>query len=324
MKASVIIPTFNRGYILAQAVNSVLEQTYSHFEIIVIDDGSTDDTAEVISKFNDSRLRFIRHSKNLGVAAARNSGLEAAQNELISFLDSDDLWDPNKLALEVSFLETRPEVDAVFTDLSLIHGERLVTSLTRTCPIFNRYLQSVGASFSCGAAVPSRTIYLCMLQEMPIKITATTFRRKSLPPDWRFQETWHSGEDWDFLLRFARDHVFGFIDRPLVIQRIMSDSTLGRYEKADALMLTKRFIREKRSLHGDREAIAAVRRGIAIHSRRLGHCYLDEHEVLDSAGTYLRGFLESGDLGLLLRAPTAFLPQRLRSAIRRNLQKSSA
>jgi hypothetical protein len=109
-------------------------------------------------------------------------------------------------------------------------------------------------------------------------------------------------------LRFARGHSFGFIDRPLVTQRIMSDSTLGRHEKTDALMLATQFIREKHALLGDPEAVAAVRKGIAIHSNRLGHCYLNERRTLDSAAAYFKGFFESRDLGLLARAPAAFLP----------------
>src|ERR1039457_2632426 len=117
IKASVIVPTFNRGYILGEAIQSILDQTYPLFEVIIVDDGSTDDTVEVVNRFKDGRVRLIQHSMNSGVAAARNSGLKAAQGDLISFLDSDDLWSPDKLALEVKFLAGHPEVDGVFTDL---------------------------------------------------------------------------------------------------------------------------------------------------------------------------------------------------------------
>ena len=319
---SVIIPTFNRGYILAEAITSVLKQTYSNFEVIIVDDGSTDNTVDIARNFRDHRVRLIRHEKNRGVAAARNSGLEAAQGEFISFLDSDDLWQPEKLALETTLLDAHPEMDAVFTDVSKIDGEHSVPSMARTCPIFRQFLTNTNST--CGVAVPRRTMYLCMLQEMPVKIQATTFRQKLLGGNWRFQETWQSGEDWELLLRFARTHVFGFVDRPLVIQRVMSDSTLGRHEKADALMLRDQFIREKRSLQGDREAIAAVRRGIATHSNRLGHCYLEDGKLLDSAKAFLKGFLESGDFGLLVYVPSVYFPPRFRSMLKRLLRNGVA
>lgn len=313
-KVSIIIPTFNRGYILADAIQSVLDQTYPHFELIIVDDGSTDDTAGVIDKFADDRIRLIRHTKNVGVATARNTGLRAAQCELVSFLDSDDLWKPDKLAREVKFLQNNPGTDAVFTDLEKIEGEWSVRSVVRTCPAFARLIGN--ADLSVGATVHRRAMYLCMLQEMPIKIPATTFRHGALRSAWTFKETWKSGEDWEFLLRFARTHNFGFIDSPLAIQRVMSDSTLGQHKKADALFLSDMFIREKRSVHEDREATIAVRRGIATHSRRLGHCYRDEGRLLDSTRAYLRGFAESGDLGLLARVPAIYLPLGFRQFLK--------
>src|SRR5580704_3101162 len=99
LKVSVIIPAFNRGYIIAEAVQSVLDQTYAHIEeIIVVDDGSTDNTAAVVRSFKDRRIRVIQHATNRGVAAARNTGLDVARGDLISFLDSDDFWKKEKIA----------------------------------------------------------------------------------------------------------------------------------------------------------------------------------------------------------------------------------
>jgi glycosyltransferase involved in cell wall biosynthesis len=167
MRFSVIIPAFNRGYILAEAIESVLAQTYPDFEAIIVDDGSTDNTAQVASNTGDSRVRVIRRAKNAGVAAARNLGMDQAQGELISFLDSDDLWNPDKLAVESAFLDKHAEVDAAFTDVSKIHGELRIHSIARTCPVFHEFLN--GASSKCGIVVPRRTMYLSMLQEMPIK-----------------------------------------------------------------------------------------------------------------------------------------------------------
>src|SRR5208282_5547935 len=188
-------------------------------------------------------------------------------------------------------------------------------SVVRACPVFSKYLVSTSA-FG-GATVPQRTIYLCMLQEMPIRIQATTIRREALRDAGKFREDWRSGEDWEFLLRFTRTHCLGFIDRPLVIRRLMSDSTLGQHQKTDALLLTKMFIREKRALRGDREARGAVKRVIAMHSSRLGYCYRDEGELLDSVKAFLTGFRESRDFRLLAKALALPIPRPLRNQVKR-------
>src|ERR1019366_1942527 len=97
MKISIILPTYNRGYVLRDAVHSVLCQTYTDFELLVIDDGSNDGTADIIAGYSDHRVHLIRHSTNLGVSAALNTGLENAKGEVVAFLDSDDLWTADKL-----------------------------------------------------------------------------------------------------------------------------------------------------------------------------------------------------------------------------------
>jgi hypothetical protein len=214
----------------------------------------------------------------------------------------------------VRFLTDHPEADAVFTDLR-IEGAAAVPSVFRICPVFSKFLASTSA-FD-GVMVPRRTMYLCMLQEMPIRIQATTIRRQALSDGAKFQEDWPPCEDWEFLLRFARTHCLGFIDRPLVTRRILSDSILSQHLKTDAFLLTKMFIREKQALRGDREAVAAVRQAIAAVSSKLGYCYRDDGEYLDSVRAFLRGFRESGDFRLLARVVALPIPRRLRKQIKR-------
>ena len=105
-RVSVLIPCYNAGAYLAQAVESVLEQTYQDFEILVVDDGSTDDSAAVARGFE--RVRYIP-SKHSGISATRNLALKHAQGELITFLDADDLWAPEKLEKQVAYLDAHPE-----------------------------------------------------------------------------------------------------------------------------------------------------------------------------------------------------------------------
>ena len=111
---TVIIPTYNRARYVCQALDSVLNQTYRDFDVIVVDDGSTDETSQLLESYKD-RVTCIRQD-NQGRAAAKNAGLSHAQGKYVAFLDSDDIWCPDKLERQVNFLETRPE-------LSLAHGE---------------------------------------------------------------------------------------------------------------------------------------------------------------------------------------------------------
>ena len=102
-QVSVVIPTHNRSEFLRSAIASVLSQTYQDFELIVVDDASTDSTAEVVASFNDSRIKFIRHQTNQGGSAARNTGIRASKCDYIAFLDDDDEWSPGKFQASRSF-----------------------------------------------------------------------------------------------------------------------------------------------------------------------------------------------------------------------------
>jgi hypothetical protein len=111
---TVVIPTFNYGRFVPAAVESVLAQTYRKLEIVVVDDGSTDDTRQRLAPYMD-RIRYI-HQSNQGLSAARNTGIRAASSELIALLDSDDLWHPRKLEIQVAYLLAHPEVGVLASD----------------------------------------------------------------------------------------------------------------------------------------------------------------------------------------------------------------
>jgi len=108
--------------IKSRAIQSVLDQTYEDFELIVVDDGSTDNTEEVVKNFGNDKIRYIRHEENKGAAAARNTGIRAARGEYIGFQDSDDEWLPVKLEKQIKVFETAPpEVGVVYTDMQRIN-----------------------------------------------------------------------------------------------------------------------------------------------------------------------------------------------------------
>lgn len=114
---SVVIPTYNRAELLSRAIDSVLAQTYDDFELVVVDDGSTDDTEAVVTGYDDDRVRYLAHETNEGANPARNTGIEAAEGEYVAFLDSDDEWQPRKLEAQLDRLsDTDDEWVAVYCD----------------------------------------------------------------------------------------------------------------------------------------------------------------------------------------------------------------
>ena len=102
---SVIMPSWNTGRFIAESINSVLAQTYKNWELLIVDDCSTDDTDEIVAGFNDERIKYFKNEVNSGAALTRNRAMREAQGEYIAFLDSDDLWTPEKLKKMVAFME---------------------------------------------------------------------------------------------------------------------------------------------------------------------------------------------------------------------------
>ena len=123
-QVSVILPTFNRADLLPRSVDSVLEQTFGDFELIIVDDGSTDNTAAIVRDHKDTRIHYIGLAHNRGQAHARNIGIAESQGTLIAFQDSDDTWESGKLAKQVHILDCDAEVAGVYCDLLRIPTDR--------------------------------------------------------------------------------------------------------------------------------------------------------------------------------------------------------
>ena len=112
---SIILPTYNRGTIINKSILSVLEQSYINWELIVVDDGSVDDTEKIINNFEDSRIKYFKTKSNNGVSKARNIGIKMAKYNYIAFQDSDDQWKKDKLQKQVDYLESHPEYGMVYS-----------------------------------------------------------------------------------------------------------------------------------------------------------------------------------------------------------------
>jgi glycosyltransferase involved in cell wall biosynthesis len=222
---SVIIPTFNYGRFLRQAIDSVLAQTYAPLEIIVVDDGSTDDTPEIAASYGD-RIRYIRQ-RNAGVGAARNKGIASARGEYLAFLDSDDLWLPEKLERQIARFEASPELGFVHTGVERFDESG---SLGISMPAFEgriaremlRLDREIVAAIGSGLLLPKR-----VAEEVGGFDTR-------LPPS----------EDWDFCYRIALRYRVGFVPLVLVRYRLHAAGihlNVARMEKGMLTALEKAF-----------------------------------------------------------------------------------
>lgn len=306
--ASVVIPTHNRGRVVVQAIESALAQSHGDLEVIVVDDGSTDDTAQRVGRFRDARVRYLRRP-HAGVSAARNAGIAAATGDLVAFLDSDDLWKPDKVEAEIAALARYPSAGGVFSDLEKVDGATFVPSFMRRTRVFSRLLAE--RAYPEGLLLSPRALYLCLLQEVPIKTPALTVRRSALERVGGFDEAWTSSEDWEFLLRFARRESLVYLDRPLAVIRISADSLRRRDQERGELAMLRLLASERRRV-ADPEARRAATVGVVERAKHLSWYYRDRGRRMAATRTCLHAFCLVGQTELLLRALTIWGPQNPR------------
>ena len=134
---SVVIPTYNRGRLIARAIESALAQTYRNVSVVVVDDGSTDDTRKVVDSYGGC-VSYV-HQQNAGVSSARNTGLRCARGEFIAFLDSDDEWQPWKIDAEVAALTSYPEAGIVWTDMQSVDEAGTVVNARHLRAMYGAY-----------------------------------------------------------------------------------------------------------------------------------------------------------------------------------------
>jgi glycosyltransferase involved in cell wall biosynthesis len=197
-QVSVIIPTFNRGPKVVRAISTVLYQSFMDYEIIVVDDGSKDDTQSVLAPLQP-HIKIISHPENLGVSAARNTGIKATAAPLIAFLDSDDYWLPDKLAVQVHFFREHPDAVACQTE------ERWIRKGLRANP------KKKHAKLSGDIFEPS--LKLCLVSP-----SAAMIKRSLLEEIGLFDETLPVCEDYDLWLRISCRYPIYLVQQTLVVK----------------------------------------------------------------------------------------------------------
>jgi glycosyltransferase involved in cell wall biosynthesis len=207
---SIILPTCNRAHLLPRAILSVLKQTYDNFELIIIDDASTDETRQVIGTFEDARLRYIHHKHNLGAASARNTGIRAAQGTYIAFQDSDDEWLPEKLARQLTLLDNSSEnTGLIYTYYRLIREDGRGT----ICPSrLQRWLRSLPLN----VYHKGQDVYLALAQGNFITTQSVLMKKACFNKIGMFDKRLSRFQDWDLWLRLAQHYEFAHVPQPLV------------------------------------------------------------------------------------------------------------
>jgi len=208
-KVSVIITTYNSMPYFVETLDSVLRQTFADFEVIVVDDGSTDQTTTWASRIDDSRVKLIPQP-NQGVSVARNTGISHAKGNYVAFLDGDDLWESTKLEKQVQVLDCYPQIGLVHTWLALMDEQSHLTGRVMRPRAEGEVWEQIieNNMVACSAAMVRR----CCLEKVGV-----------------FEPNLLVAEDWDLWIRIAASYPFAVIKEPLVHYRLHTQSKSKRY-----------------------------------------------------------------------------------------------
>jgi glycosyltransferase involved in cell wall biosynthesis len=222
---SVVIATYNMGQYLPLAIDSVLNQTWSNLEVVVIDDGSQDDTREQMTRYEeDTRVRYFP-TENRGQPRAKNRGLQESKGDFIAFCDADDLWQPHKLKVQIPYFEN-PEVGVVYSEVSYIdqHGDPVDKEIP-----YERHSGAVTEKLVIKNFVPFGTAVI---------------RKACIDKDGTFDESLPMGIDWDLWLRYSMNWQFQYVPEATYTYRIwpgqMSKNYIGRYK--NAFLILEKFL----------------------------------------------------------------------------------
>lgn len=273
-RISVVIPCYNRRDRILASVESVLGQSYDALELIVVDDASTDGTAELFGNYPDKRLHFLRYEENRGACFARNYGAERATGEYLAFQDSDDIWHRDKLEKQLRHLH-QTGADMSFCGMNRVSesGSHFYYPVHSFHP--ERGLEEMLAENRAG--------------------TQTMLMRREVWEKLRFDESFRRYQDWDFSIRAARDFRLAYLPEALVESAVGEDSISAAVKSYPALV----------HLYEKHEALyRAYPRSDAVMNRRMGK-RLRQTEPAKAAGHYWKSFQLSHhpyDLGCCIRA----------------------
>jgi glycosyltransferase involved in cell wall biosynthesis len=305
-RVSAIIPTYNYARYVVAAVESALSQSFEDLEIVVVDDGSTDDTRETLRHLG-ARIRYIPQAHR-GLAATRNVGIGVSRGRYLAFLDSDDLWLPDKVSMQVARLDAEPAVGLVYTEATLFNDE-----------------SATEIPHSHWSEHPSGKILPWLLRHNVVPSPTPMVRRELFEKVGPFDERLSSCEDWDMWIRIAQVSEFAYVDRVLARYRVHSANMSLDQER----MMTGRFRVLQKTFSGTGVPSEARRLQRSVFSRwhadyALHHFYAERYaqarsEVMRAVALH-PGCLAHGQtaavlLSCLFGSATARRLRRIRRAI---------
>lgn len=222
-KVTVIIPTYNRAGTIAESIQSVLDQTYTNLEVVIVDDGSMDETEAIINKLADERTKYVRLDKNSGVANARNVGVNLAKTDWIAFQDSDDIWHKDKLEKQMTYAKEYPEYALIYSKYKLFY-QNGVESVMPAYPL----------------EVMEGNMFKALLERNVIDAPTILVKKEEFLSVGGFDIDFHALEDWDFVIRFAKQYKIGYVEEVLIDSRVTSggvSSGIANYYEARCRML---------------------------------------------------------------------------------------
>lgn len=198
-EVSIIIPTYNRSTKLKASIESILRQSYTDFELLIVDDASTDDTREMVEAIPDERVCYIGQEVNGGASAARNEGVRQAHCPLIAFQDSDDIWRAEKLEKQMAYWQQHPKYSMVYCS-------------------YKKYIdnQEIIVPNADWRGELEGRIFSWLAQRNSIGTPTMLMKRECFLEAGGFDTTLRALEDWDFVLRFSQKYAIGYVDEPLV------------------------------------------------------------------------------------------------------------
>lgn len=224
---SIVLPTYNRARIIGKAIESVLNQTYPYFELLIIDDGSSDDTERVVASYQDERIKYHKMPQNGGQSKARNYGMQQAQYDYIAFEDSDDLWRPTKLELQMQMMEADAELGFVYHKFLYDLGEgRSITMPDEKVAVEKK----------------NGDIYAQLLWDNLVGMPTLLMKKECLERIGYMDETLQCLEDYDFALRLGKHYKAGFVNEILLDAEFSNTGVSGnsvQYLIASCMLVQK-------------------------------------------------------------------------------------
>lgn len=304
---TVIIPTYNSAQFISEAIESVLNQTYRNFEIVVVDDGSMDNTRRILEPFS-KKIKYI-YQENSGPSKARNTGIQNSKGEYIAFLDADDTWLSEKLELQVKIISNNMHLGLIFTDSLTIENEKLGE---KTFLNQKKCYEDLLKTKNC-----IHRPFKILFNENFVVTSTVMVRKKCFDRVGRFDESFSSAEDRELWLRLSAYYDFALIPRVLIHKRNHSNNIGFDWERCFTSRI--KVFRKIISLHPEiikKEKIDVPSKFIKLYNT-LGYFYFERNDFIKAKENYLLSLAHSPNIKAMLYWSSTFLGENFIQLIRK-------